>query len=116
VDAVVVRRCDFVAAPFRRDIRALLAGQQNQEAGPADERWIVCAKNPQGELKTVQLPALGKAVLEMTGEPRRVGDLFDAIPRQDAARREDANPFLDAGVHLVQQLISQDLIEEVIVQ
>jgi radical SAM superfamily enzyme YgiQ (UPF0313 family) len=115
-DAVIVRRCDFVAAPFRCDIRTLLAGQQSEESESSRERWVVCAKNAEGDLKTVQVPALGRLILEIAGEPRRVSDLFSDLPVDDTKGEAEANPFLDAGVHLVRQLVSEGLLEEVVTQ
>jgi radical SAM superfamily enzyme YgiQ (UPF0313 family) len=113
VRAVVVRRCDYVAAPFRHDVRALLAGQRSQEVEPSRERWVVCAKDEQGDLRTVQIPALGRLILEIASEPRRVGDLFASVLADDIARHRDPGPLLDAGLHLVEQLITHGLLEEV---
>ncbi len=116
VNAVIMRRCDYVAAPFRHDIRALLAGQRSQAAELSGERWVVCAKNARGDLKTVQVPAMGKLILEMAGEPLRVDDLLAVVLPEDTARGREAGQFLDASVHLVQQLITHGLLEEVVRQ
>ena len=115
-NAVIVRRCDFVAAPFRWDIRTLLAGQQSEEAEPFREHWVVCAKNAEGDLKTVQVPALGRLILEIAGEPRRVSDLFAGVLVDETTAGGEADPLLDAGIHLVRQLVSEGLLEEVVTQ
>jgi radical SAM superfamily enzyme YgiQ (UPF0313 family) len=116
VNTVIERRCDYVTAPFRHDILALIAGQRSQEAEPSGERWIVCSKDAQGDLKTVQVPEVGKLILEVADKPLRVGDLFASVLPRDTGQRREGDQFLGAFINLIQQLITHGLLGEVVRQ
>ena len=109
-EAIVVRRCDYVGAPFRHDIRALLAGRE--ATGPENERWIVCVRNVQGDLKTIELPTAGRMILEAASEPHSVAALSAAV----LADSPNASAVLDDGVGLVRQLVGHGLLEQVVTQ
>ena len=115
-DAIVVRCCDYVAAPFRHDIAALLAGRESQPVAPADERWIVCVRNALGDLKSIELPTAGRIMLEAAGEPHSVSALSAAVLAGDPPSHQNAGPVLDAGISLVRQLVGHGLLQQVVPQ
>ena len=116
VDTVLVRRCGYVAAAFRRDIRTLLAGQRAPEMAQSDERWVVCFRNVQGDLQTINIPALGRCILEIAEQPRRVADLLAGILTADAAEKTGPERLVGGGMNLIRQLVGHGLLEEVAYQ
>ncbi|MBW8303708.1 MAG: hypothetical protein K0M78_07155, partial [Brevundimonas sp.] len=107
----IVRTCSYLAAPFRHDLRVLLAGQEsaNDSHSPAEPSWVVFAKTQDGELHTLHTPPTARRLFELAGEPRPVGELIaDALlrpPGPDDPGHAQVHQFLD-------QLVACNLFSE----
>jgi hypothetical protein len=112
-DTVIVSRCAYVADRFHHDLRTLVAGQSAEEAAPSLERHVVCFKDPRGDLRAVQLSGFGRLVLDLVDKPRRIGDLFEAVASEAIEPTEEGTAIRRAGLHMVQQLITHGLVQEV---
>src|SRR4026207_1995330 len=78
-DDIVVVGCDYLADEFHHDIRSLLAGSRRAARDALQDQCVVVGRECEGNLKTLQASAFGKAVLDLATQPRRVIELLDDI-------------------------------------
>jgi len=107
----VVKRSDYLSAPFSRDIHALLAGERS--AGMPSQRWIVCFKNTRGDLSSIELSPMAMLLLGIVDEPKTVDELAGAFSAVTGSS-SDKDRSLTNCTNLVHELIRHDLVEEVV--
>lgn len=110
-NAMVVRTCSYLAAPFQHDLRTLLAGREpaNDPGRLAEPSWVVFAKTQDGELHTLHTPPTARRLFELADRPRPLAELIDEVllqpARADDSQRVIVGQFLD-------QLIACNLFSE----
>jgi len=112
-DDIVVVGCDYLADEFHHDIRSLLAGSRRAARDGLQDQWVVVVRECEGDLKTLQTSAFGKAVLDLATQPRRVIELLDDIIGSTNASC-DQHELVAEGLHLIDQLLAQGLLERVV--
>lgn len=103
-DTVVARRCEYLLAPFQRDLRALLRGAPEATEHAPGQRWVVFVRLADAFVRTMEIGPLGKSIIEALDAPRSVGELLSHLTSSQTA------PEAPAMQQVIRQLVQQGLL------
>jgi hypothetical protein len=110
LNTVVVKRLDYIASPFRHDIRALLANPKIAPSEALSDIWIIATKTTGDDIVTIQIGSAGKKILEQAEKPHHVSDLIASTVLNNELGRALK---LEEGLQVIQRLLQHGLIQTV---